>query len=526
MSRLYLRMQKFGNVYTRVSTNLRSRRYRRFGAPIATLVVVLCVGLGAIGAHSLYGFSAYQQSKAVNATLQPHAQLTADIRVVRLARSASHDSVKRSAPRPFLLASLWYGLDTTVSPCKDFDRFVNGSWRDSTTLPTGVPSYDVFYATAMRADTFIRKVLDSTRLVASTTPDADVRVVGQYYESCLAADTLSRALAASSMAGAQRNDTARAARCQRLVKKDLQDALGQVFVRALLPEAIELRARKVITNIQHAAEERVRRVTWMDDQAKARVQKTLQGMTLKVARPQVTIDHSALQLTGDVEENQRIIQEYLWKRQAVRSAHDEEAMSQMNQYTANAIYIFAKNTIEVPAFMFQWPFFDASGDEPMGYAGAGMIIGHEMYHGITNSSHATGEEGYTVRFNRMIEHYTSLPQIENISINGALTVGENLADLGGILAAYDAWQKNRSSKDETRVDGFTPEQRFFLHYARVWRAKATRDYLRMQSTSDPHAPSVARINGVVMNVPAFAKAFGCKEGDPMVNSATNRIEIW
>ncbi len=441
-------------------------------------------------------------------------------------RDSVKSAVRPAAARPFLLPSLRYGLDTAVSPCKDFDRFANGGWRDSTTLPNGVPSYDVFYAISMRADTFIRKVLDSTRLVASTTKDADVRVVGQYYGSCLAADSLSRALAASSMAGAQRNDTSRASRCQRLVKKDLQDAMGQVFVRALLPHASERRAREVIANIQLAAGERIKRVTWMDADAKGRVQATLQHMTLKVARPKGTIDHSALLLSDDVERNQQLIQEYLWKRQAVRSDKEADAMSEMNQYTANAMYVFLTNTIEVPAFMFQWPFFDAEGDESMGYAGAGMIIGHEMYHGITNSSHATGQEGYTIRFEQMVQQYTSFPPIDNVGVNGKLTVGENLADLGGILAAYDAWQKNRRSKTEGRVDGFTPEQRFFLHYARMWRAKTTRDYLRLQSTSDPHAPSVARINGVVPNVPAFAKAFGCKEGDPMVNTAANRIDIW
>lgn len=367
----------------------------------------------------------------------------------------------------------------------------------------------------MRADTIIRRVLDSARLVASTTKDADVRVVGQYYGSCLAADSLSRSLSVSSMAGALRNDTSRASRCQRLVKKDLQDAMGQVFGRALLPQASELRAREVIANIQLAAGERIKRITWMDAEAKQRVSGILRDMTLKVARPKASIDHSALQLTNDVERNQQVIQEYLWKQQATRSDREADAMSEMNQYTPNATYAYTTNTIEVPAFMFQWPFFEAQGDDAMGYAGAGMIIGHEMYHGITNGSHATGEKGYATLLERMVQHYTSLPPIDNVAINGKLTVNENLADLGGILAAYDAWQKNRRSKAQTRVDGFTPEQRFFLHYARVWRAKVTRDYLRMQGNSDPHAPSVARINGVVMNVPAFTKAFGCKEGDPM-----------
>ncbi len=429
---------------------------------------------------------------------------------------------------PFLRPSLRYGLDTTVSPCVDFDRFVNGGWRDSAVMPKGVESNNVFRFTSARTASFIQQLLDSTPTMARTTTDPVLRAVGRYYESCLRADSLERSIAALSMAGARRGDTSRAARCGRLVVKDLPDGAGRVFVNGLLPPQAEKRVRAMIANIQRVAEQRVNRLTWMDPAAKARVRKTLKTMTLRVAKPDVVVDHSGLELTtDDFEHNRQLIKEYLWKRQVVRTREEANALWVMNQYTANAQYQGSpKNTIEVPAFMFQWPFFDPDGtDDAMGYAGAGMIIGHEMYHGVTFSAAATRDSGYTLRANQLIAQYDSLPPIERVHVNGKISVTENLPDLGGLLAAYDAWRGAGSAKRRTMVEGFTPEQRFFLHYARVWRTKDTHAYVR-RLRGDPHAPHAARINGVVANVPAFAKAFGCREGDPMAKSAAERVDIW
>jgi putative endopeptidase len=154
-----------------------------------------------------------------------------------------------------------------------------------------------------------------------------------------------------------------------------------------------------------------------------------------------------------------------------------------------------------------------------------MIIGHEMYHGITASASTGQDSGYNIRRDRIIAQYDSLPPIDGVSVNGNISVTENLPDLGGLLASYDAWQAAGYAKKRTVVEGFTPEQRFFLHYARVWRAKQSGGHLRMLR-GDVHAPNTARINGVVANIPAFAKAFGCREGDPMAKSATDRVDIW
>ncbi len=433
---------------------------------------------------------------------------------------------RENAYPAFLTASLRYGLDTTVSPCRDFDRYVNGGWRDSTVLRPGLDPFDVFRATSNQTNVILRRLLDSVRAITAVSPDADARVVGIYYASCLLADSLDRAVLASSMARADKTDTSRSARCQRIVMKDLQDALGQIFVRSIMNKQTDAGTKSLIQNIRASVSARVQALPWLSQDAKDRASAMLGKMTFRVGKPDVAIDHSELKLdANDFAGNQRTIQSFIWKHGVISVGRDNRPVWSNNQYNPNASYSVIENSIEVPTFMFQWPFFDPNSEAALGYAGAGMVIGHEMYHGVTQYISGSDQDEYKQRTLRLAKQYSALPPVEGNPIDGNVTLSENLADLGGILASYDAWQRNYRKQAVASIEGFSPEQRFFLYYARVWRAKGSARYYG-QLTRDPHAYPPARINGVVMNVPAFAKAFGCRDGDAMEKSAEERADIW
>ncbi len=434
--------------------------------------------------------------------------------------STAQDS---TASYPFLRPSLRYGIDTTVSPCADFDRYVNGLWRDSAVIPRGVPIYGAFYFVSIRTDQIIQHRLDSVARIASTTNDPVFRLVGQYFASCLSADSLERSLLALSMMGAARNDTMRAARCSRLMRKDIPDAISYVVTSTILPAQVEDRVRSMVNNIKQAADRRTSAVTWLDASAKARVHQGLEQMTLRVAKSASSMDYGSLNLSeNDFNANRQKILSYLFTHQVSRTREQTEKMWKMNQLDPNAQYIRAVNTIEVPGLLFQWPFFNGTGEESMNYAAIGMFIGHEIYHGVTQYAQATAD---TVHAKRLVQQYSSMIVPGFGKINGLNTLDENLSDLGGLLAAYDAWSATGEPKKGAIVEGFSPEQRFFVHFARMWRWKVA-SHMVSVVMADSHAPNEARVNGVVKNVPAFAKAFGCREGDAMALSPNERVSIW
>ncbi len=425
----------------------------------------------------------------------------------------------------FLARSLRYGVDTTVSPCTDFDRFVNGRWRDSTTLGKDKDPLNVFSVMARRTPKVLQRLVDSARILAPTTGDADLRAVGFYYTSCMIADSLDRSAVGGQKTG-MKNDTIRASLCTTMVMKDLQSALGQVYVRHIMTAKTDTEAMSLIYAIRAAVGERVRALSWISAAEKEVATASLEKMLFKVAKPSAPVDHSALVLdTMNFVQNSRMLKEFRLGRQVQSIGQDQTPMWGSTQYNANASFRSVGNSIEVPSFMFQWPFFDSEDDRAIGYGAVGVIIGHEMYHGVTSYLTSLNQDLYKARTKRLVDQYSAMKPVEGVSIDGENTLSENVADLGGLLASHQAWEKHVKSTEKPLIDGFTPEQRFFLSYARLWRAKASMRYYG-QMARDPHAVPSARINGVVMNVPAFAKAFGCKEGDPMAKPASERADIW
>jgi putative endopeptidase len=211
----------------------------------------------------------------------------------------------------------------------------------------------------------------------------------------------------------------------------------------------------------------------------------------------------------------------------------------MTPPTVNAYYSTSLNSINFPAGILQPPFFDSQADDATNYGAIGAVIGHEMGHGFDDRGRQFDPQGnlrdwwkpedverYKVRADKVARQFDGYTVIDTVHVNGRLTLGENLADLGGLAVAYAAMQKAYAGKPRTKLDGFTPEQRFFLGWARVWRNLQTNEDLRTQVQTDPHAPAHWRINGPLSNLKEFRDAWGCKDGDPMVRPAELSTRIW
>jgi putative endopeptidase len=211
----------------------------------------------------------------------------------------------------------------------------------------------------------------------------------------------------------------------------------------------------------------------------------------------------------------------------------------MTPPTVNAYYNPTFNEIVFPAGILQFPFFDANADDAINYGGIGMVIGHEMTHGFDDQGSQYDEKGNMVNWwgkedaekfkaktGGVVNQYNGFTVFNDIHVKGELTLGENLADIGGLAIAYDAFKMTKQGKDTTKIDGFTPDQRFFLGYAQVWRLKDKEENMRMRINVDPHSPEIFRVNGPASNFEPFYAAFNVKEGDKMFRKAEDRAKIW
>src|SRR5438094_5449977 len=211
----------------------------------------------------------------------------------------------------------------------------------------------------------------------------------------------------------------------------------------------------------------------------------------------------------------------------------------MTAPTVNATYSPSFNDITFPAGILQAPFFDPAADDAVNYGGIGAVIGHEMTHGFDDRGRQFDAQGnlrdwwtaadaakYKARADRVVDQFNSYIGVDTLHVNGKLTLGENIADLGGLAVAYHALEHALQGKPRPLIDGFTPEQRFFLSYARVWRAKLRPEALRSRLATDSHSPAKWRVDGPLSNLPEFAQTWSCKPGDAMVRDSTLQVRIW
>ncbi|MEN3368690.1 MAG: putative endopeptidase [Verrucomicrobiota bacterium] len=334
-------------------------------------------------------------------------------------------------------------------------------------------------------------------------------------------------------------------RWKRVVTKadeELGEALGKLYVAEKFPPEAKARALEMVNNLREALADRIKTLEWMDEPTKQEALKKLAAFTVKIGYPDKWRDYSALKidrnsyaqnvLRGDMFEVDR-----QFKKIGKPVDRTEWGMSPP---TVNAYYNPNMNEIVFPAGIMQPPFFDPKADDAVNYGGMGAVIGHEMTHGFDDQGRqfdAVGNlrdwwskasaDAYDARRKVVVSQYAAYEPLPGMHINGELTQGENIADIGGVKLAYMALQKANAKKGpQPKIDGFTPEQRFFLGFAQIWRNNQRDEDLKLRLNTDPHSPGRFRTIGPLSNFVEFQKAFEIPDGSAMIRPADQRVNIW
>jgi len=330
-------------------------------------------------------------------------------------------------------------------------------------------------------------------------------------------------------------------RVQSMTDMALGDALGQEYVkRAFSPEAKQ-RVLAMISNLKDALKDRITSLDWMNASTKKEAYEKLNTLMVKIGYPDKWKDYNGLKIDREAYVlNVMRSDSFEYNRNMNKLGKPVDRTEwEMTPPTINAYYNPAMNEIVFPAGILQPPFFDAKADDAINYGGIGAVIGHELTHGFDDEGRLYDSKGNlknwwtkedSVNFEKktqVVVHQFNHYDVDKLPINGKLTLGENIADLGGLTIAYAAFKKAEEGKPEAgKIDGYTPDQRFFIGWARVWRSHETPEALRQQILTNPHSPSVFRVNGPLSNMPAFYKAFDVKQGDAMMAADSLRGQIW
>ncbi len=319
------------------------------------------------------------------------------------------------------------------------------------------------------------------------------------------------------------------------------EALGQLYVDAAFPAESKARMQTLVENLSDALKQRLENLQWMGDETKTQALEKWASFTPKIGYPDNWRSWDGLQTNRDSYVANVLAAAAFNARYRLDKIGKPVDRSEwfMPPQTVNAYYNSTRNEIVFPAAILQPPFFDPNADDALNYGGIGAVIGHEMIHGYDDSGSrfdAKGNmhnwwtdadrSGFEQRTSLLGEQFDAYESIDGIHVNSKLTMGENIADLGGLAVAYDALQKALEGRDAGEVDGYTQDQRFFMNWANVWRRNFTPDELKVRLTTDSHSPANFRAIGAPSNLPAFAAAFDCKVGDAMVRPEDKRVVIW
>jgi putative endopeptidase len=328
-------------------------------------------------------------------------------------------------------------------------------------------------------------------------------------------------------------------RCTQYVDGDLGEALGQVYVEKYFSPAAKQEALKMVKEIEAAMEQDINSLLWMSAATKQQALIKLHGMANKIGYPDKWRDYSKLEIVrGDELGNVERARQFEFNRELAKIGKPlDRGEWGMTPPTVNAYYDPQMNDINFPAGVLQPPAFDPASDAAPNYGDTGGTIGHELTHGFDDQGRqfdaqgnlrdwwtADDEKEFVRRASCISDQYSTYTIIDDIKINGKLTLGEDTADLGGLILAYMAWQADTKGEKLQPLDELTPEQRFFVGYGQSWCGETRDETKRLRATVDPHSPEKYRANGVVSNMTEFQEAFHCKAGSPMVNQ--NRCRVW
>ncbi|PZR25067.1 MAG: peptidase M13 [Citrobacter freundii] len=333
----------------------------------------------------------------------------------------------------------------------------------------------------------------------------------------------------------------RAEEMTQAVDRSLGQALAQLYVKKYFPDEAKKRMRVLVDNLKRAFEARITKLDWMSDSTKAKAKEKLQAFTEKIGYPDKWRDYSKVEVKRDTYFENRLSankNDYAYMLAKLGQPVDRSEWH-TTPPTVTAYNNPPLNEIVFPAGILQPPYFDLNADDALNYGGIGMVIGHEITHSfddqgaqydkagnVTDWWTKSDYEKFKSRTQQVLDQYNSFVVLDSVHVKGALTLGENTADLAGIAIAYDAFKMTDQGKDTTRLDGFTPDQRFFISIARIWRVKTTDEFMRMYVNTNSHSPAVWRVNGPLMNFTPFYNAFNVQPGDKMYKPESERIRVW
>ena len=325
------------------------------------------------------------------------------------------------------------------------------------------------------------------------------------------------------------------------VDESLGEALGQLYVNKYFSEDAKKRMLDLVNNLQKAFEARINNLDWMSDSTKQKAKEKLFAITKKIGYPDKWRDYSNVTIARD---------QYFENVVSTSASNYQFQLAKLNKpvdrmewfttpSTVTAYYNPYANEIVFPAGILQTPYFDKDADDALNYGGIGMVIGHEMTHAFDDQGAQFDKNGnvqnwwtkddyakFKAKTQQVDDLYSSFSVLDSLHIKGALTLGENTADVGGVAIAYDAFKLTKEGQDTTRIGGFTPDQRFFLSVAKIWRVKMKDEFLRLWINNNPHSPPMWRVNGPLMNSTHFYEAFNVQQGEKMYLPEKDRIRVW
>ena len=339
----------------------------------------------------------------------------------------------------------------------------------------------------------------------------------------------------------QKEQKARWKRVLGAMDGEIGEAFGQEYVKVAFPADSKAKMETLVQNLRTALKARIEKLDWMSDATKAKAIEKWNSFTPKIGYPDKWRSWDGLHTSRDSYIGNILAADafnYQWMMGKIGKPVDKTEWG-MSPQTVNAYYNPFQNEIVFPAAILQPPFFDPKADDPLNYGGIGAVIGHEMTHGFDDQGSRFGPDGnfnnwwtdadskaFAARTKKLVDQFDGYEALPGLHVKGYQTLGENIADLGGINVAYDAMKAATAGTPDPMTDGMDRDQRFFLGFGTIWRGQLTPDYLKVIVNTNEHAPDQFRAIGAPSNMPAFAAAFSCKAGDPMVRSGDKQVVIW
>lgn len=360
------------------------------------------------------------------------------------------------------------------------------------------------------------------------------------YADILSTPFENAAFAYSKVVSGQSTQLTRAQQMVQKVDRQLGFDLGQLYVKRYFNEDAKQRVLTLVNNLQKAFENRINKLDWMSDSTKTQAKEKLYSITKKIGYPDEWREYNVA-----IDKNK-----YFENVIALRKDDSQYQLSKFGKApnraewgttpsTVTAYYNPSLNEIVFPAGILQYPYFDFYADDAVNYGGIGMVIGHELTHAFDDQGSQFDKEGnvknwwtsedyekFKAKTQQLIDRYDTFTVLDSVHVKGAMTIGENTADNGGIYIAYDAFKLTEQGQDTTKIDGYTPDQRFCLSIANIWRVKVRDEYMRTYVNTNSHSPAMWRVNGPLMNFEPFYQAFDIQPGDKNYKPEEERIKIW